>query len=73
VREVDGEHLDLENAEAGVYRVEVFLMAHPFLRPNVPWILSNPIFVGTGSETAPPRRFTTIRAQLTPPAAARPY
>src|SRR5271170_1877409 len=72
VREVDGEHLDLENAEAGVYRVEVFLVAHRFLRADVPWILSNPIFVGTGNETAP-RRLTTIRAQLAPPAAARPY
>jgi hypothetical protein len=30
----------------GVYRAEVYLDEHPFLRPDVPWILSNPIFVG---------------------------
>jgi hypothetical protein len=73
MREVVGDHLDLENAGAGVYRVEVFLMAHPLLRADVPWILSNPLFVGVGREPLPTRRFTTIRAQLAAPAAARPY
>jgi len=72
VRETFGDHLDLENAGAGVYRVEVFLVAHPLLRADVPWILSNPIFVGVGREPLPARRFTTIRAQLAPPAASRP-
>jgi hypothetical protein len=72
VRETVGDHLDLENAGAGVYRVEVFLVAHPLLRADVPWILSNPIFVGVGREPLPARRFTTIRAQLAPPAASRP-
>jgi hypothetical protein len=67
VREVAGDHLDLENAGAGVYRVEVFLMAHPLLRADVPWILSNPIFVGIGHEPLPARHFTTIRAQLALP------
>ena len=66
VREIVGDHLDLEDAAAGVYRVEVFLVGHPLLRPDVPWILSNPIFVGTGREAMPTRRFTTIRAQLAP-------
>ena len=42
------------------------LVGHPLLRPDVPWILSNPIFVGTGREAMPTRRFTTIRAQLAP-------
>jgi len=73
VRAVVGDHLDLQNADAGVYRVEVFLMAHPLLRADVPWILSNPIFVGVGREPQPSRHFTTIRAQLAPSAAARPY
>ncbi|HEY4949637.1 MAG TPA: hypothetical protein VIH88_04830 [Candidatus Acidoferrales bacterium] len=73
VREVVGDHLDLEDAGAGVYRVEVFLMAHPLLRADVPWILSNPIFVGVGREPQPSRHFTTIRAQLAPSSAARPY
>jgi hypothetical protein len=49
-REIVGNHLDLENASAGVYRVEVFLLVHLLLRPNVPWILSNPIFVGVVRE-----------------------
>jgi hypothetical protein len=72
VRETVGDHLDLENAGAGVYRVEVFLVAHPLLRADVPWILSNPILVGVGREPLPARRFTTIRAQLAPSAASRP-
>jgi hypothetical protein len=73
VRTVLGDHLDLENAGAGVYRVEVFLMAHLLLPADVPWILSNPIFVGVGRERLPARHFTTIRAQLAAPSAARPY
>ncbi len=73
VREVAGNHLDLENASVGVYRVEVFLIAHPLLRADVPWILSNPIFVGVGREPLPARHFTTIRAQLAAPSASRPY
>jgi hypothetical protein len=73
VREVVGDHLDLQNADAGVYRAEVFLMAHALLRADVPWILSNPIFVGVGREPLPSRHFTTIRAQLAAPSASRPY
>jgi hypothetical protein len=72
VRDVAGDHLDFEDAAAGVYRVEVFLTAHPLLKADVPWILSNPIFVGVAREPLPARRFTTIRAQLAAPAAARP-
>jgi hypothetical protein len=64
VREVVGDHLDLENAGAGVYRVEIFLMTHPLLRADVPWILSNPIFVGRERQALPAPHFTTIRAQL---------
>ena len=70
VSEAVGDHLDLEKAGAGVYRVEVFLTAHPLLRADVPWILSNPIFVGVGREAPPARHFTTIRAQLAAPMAA---
>ena len=72
VRDVAGDHLDWEDAGVGVYRVEVFLTAHPLLRADVPWILSNPIFVGMLREPLPARHFTTIRAQLAAPAAARP-
>ena len=68
LREVAGERLDIEldieNAGAGVYRVEVFLVGHPLLAANVPWILSNPIFVGAVREAQPARTFTTVRAQL---------
>ncbi len=73
VREVAGDHLELQNADAGVYRVEVFLLAHPLLRADMPWILSNPIFVGVAREPLPARHFTTIRAQLAAvPATSRP-
>jgi len=64
VREIAGGHLDLENAAAGVYRVEVFLVGHPLLRGNVPWILSNPIFVGMVHQPRPSRSVAAIRAQL---------
>ncbi|HJS73567.1 MAG TPA: hypothetical protein VJ921_04725, partial [Vicinamibacteria bacterium] len=30
----------------GVYRVEVYLEDHPLLDDRVPWILSNPLFIG---------------------------
>ena len=64
LREIVGDHLDLENAAAGVYRVEVFLVGHPLLQARVPWILSNPIFVGLLREPRPPRPSVAIRAQL---------
>ncbi len=64
LREIVGGHLDLENAPAGVYRVEVFLMGHPLLQENVPWILSNPIFVGMVHEPRPLHSAAAIRAQL---------
>ena len=64
IREIGGDHLDLENAAEGVYRVEVFLVGHPLLRGNVPWILSNPIFVGVVRAPLPARTFTAIRTQL---------
>ena len=67
LREIVGDHLDLENSAAGVYRVEVFLVGHPLLEANVPWILSNPIFVGSVREPRPAQALTTIRAQLASP------
>ena len=35
----------LDQPESGVYRVEVRLRSHPFLSEDVPWILSNPIYL----------------------------
>jgi hypothetical protein len=64
IREIVGDHLDFKNAAAGVYRVEVFLVGHPLLPVNVPWILSNPIFVGVVHEPRPPHASIAIRAQL---------
>ncbi len=64
LREIVASHLDLENATAGVYRVEVFLVGHPLLQENVPWILSNPIFVGMVHEPRPLHSAAAIRAQL---------
>ena len=45
VRSVGGGDLDVQGVEPGVYRVEVYLPNHPLLPPDVPWIVSNPIFV----------------------------
>jgi hypothetical protein len=39
----------------GVYRAEVYLDSHRFLRPDVPWILSNPIFVDPAFEAPEPQ------------------
>src|SRR6201987_967688 len=64
LREIVGDHMDLENAGAGVYRVEVFLVGHPLLRENVPWIFSNPIFVGAVRDPRSSQTLTTIRAKL---------
>src|ERR1700746_2184899 len=36
LREIVGDHLDFENAAAGIYRVEVFLVGHPLLQVKVP-------------------------------------
>ena len=44
---------------AGVYRAEVYLEDHPFLASDVPWILSNPIFVHGESEPTIPDSTTT--------------
>jgi len=64
-REIVGDHLDLENAPVqACYHVDVFLVAHPLLQANVPWILSNPIFVGVTRGPRPAQTSTTIRAQL---------
>jgi hypothetical protein len=38
--------LNIPNAGTGVYRVEVYLRDHLLLPRDVPWIVSNPIFVG---------------------------
>jgi hypothetical protein len=64
IREITGDHLDLENPGAGVYRVEVFLVTHTLLQSNVPWILSNPIFVGTVRGSHPAQTLTTTHAEL---------
>ncbi|MGA7855289.1 MAG: hypothetical protein WCA15_18360 [Candidatus Acidiferrales bacterium] len=52
--EATADHLDLPNAPAGVYRVEAYLLHHPLLRADVPWIISNPIFVGVTRASARP-------------------
>jgi hypothetical protein len=59
------DHLDLLNAPAGVYRVEAYLMHHPLLRADVPWIISNPIFVGVVRDSQrPPGNPQTAHAVL---------
>ena len=58
VRQVQADRLDVLGTEAGVYRVEVYLVHHPLLPATVPWIVSNPIFMGNVPEfplPLPPR------------------
>lgn len=65
IREAVADHLDALSAPAGVYRVEAYLLHHPLLRADVPWIISNPIFVGVGRDLQPSNRSQTARAALT--------
>lgn len=64
ISEAIADHLDLQHAQPGVYRVEAYLQHHPLLRPDVPWIISNPIFVGVVRDPQPPRtaNFQSARA-----------
>ncbi len=68
VRESKTAELELDGAEAGVYRAEVFLLRHPLLRAAVPWIVSNPIFVGVMPEESG-RRVTATAVRTTGDAA----
>jgi hypothetical protein len=52
--ETSRDRIHLDHAEAGVYRIEVFLEQHPLLAPDVPWIVSNPIIVGREDRRDPP-------------------
>ena len=45
VAEVLDEPLEFNLAGSGTYRAEVYLVEHPLLSSEVPWILSNPIFI----------------------------
>jgi len=44
-KETEKSEIFIEKADTGIYRVEVYLKNHPLLKDNVPWIISNPIFV----------------------------
>jgi len=45
IHQSDNEFLSHEVARAGIYRVEVYLRERTPMRQDVPWILSNPIFL----------------------------
>jgi hypothetical protein len=62
IGEAVADHLDLQNAAPGVYRVEAYLLHHPLLRADVPWIISNPIFVGVSRESSQPAPTATQTA-----------
>ncbi|MGH9322287.1 MAG: PHP domain-containing protein [Vicinamibacteria bacterium] len=49
--------LRFETSEAGAYRAEVYLEHHPLLGSDVPWILSNAIFLGPRPSPAPEKAF----------------
>jgi hypothetical protein len=59
VNETAGTTMVVPHAPAGVYRVEVFLTHHLFLRVDEPWIVSNPIFVGVMPQVSAPRSTVT--------------
>jgi hypothetical protein len=44
IKEVIGSKLVLRAVKNGIFRTEIYLLNHPVLRADVPWILSNPIF-----------------------------
>ncbi len=65
MREGVADHLELRNAPAGVYRVEAYLLHHPLLGADIPWIISNPIFVGVVRDSQRPAgNSQTARALL---------
>jgi len=55
VHQAWGESMDFLEAGPGIYRVEAYLQGHPLLPSDVPWILSNPIFVGYLPVGPPPQ------------------
>ncbi|MGA7915357.1 MAG: hypothetical protein WCA00_08995 [Candidatus Acidiferrales bacterium] len=73
ISEAAADHLDLLRAPAGVYRVEAYLLHHPLLPAGVPWIVSNPIFVGVARESVPPGSATTQSARAASPKRADDY
>jgi hypothetical protein len=52
IEETAGTQLQRVADFPGVYRAEIYLDDHPFLGDDVPWILSNPIFVDATFEPA---------------------
>jgi PHP domain len=64
ISEATADHLDLQNAPTGVYRIEAYLLHHPLLRADVPWIISNPIFVGIARGSARPATTQIAHAVL---------
>ena len=48
IKETINSKLSLKRVDSGFYRVEVYLLNHPLLKSDVPWIISNPIFVNYG-------------------------
>ncbi len=66
VRSTKEKELRLPAPAAGVYRVEVYLEDHPLLRGDVPWILSNPLFVGPPRAPAPRERLVCESVEPVP-------
>jgi len=63
IKEVTEHSVDVANAEPGVYRVEAYLKGHELLPPNVPWIMSNPIFIGASPKPHATPASSSLRAQ----------
>jgi len=52
ILESTSDHFEIDRADPGSYRAEVYLENHPLLSPDVPWIVSNPIIVGREGDNA---------------------
>ncbi|HXV61104.1 MAG TPA: hypothetical protein VEK15_10450, partial [Vicinamibacteria bacterium] len=64
VASAESAELAMDAKTPGVYRAEVYLPEHPLLSPEVPWILSNPLFVGV--EFSPARAHESSCTSFTP-------
>jgi len=47
IKSTNSQTMEYNTEEEGVYRVEIYLLEHPLLKPDVPWIISNPVFLNT--------------------------
>jgi hypothetical protein len=70
-RIADSNRIEIQGADSGIYRVEVYLLNHPLLPATVPWIVSNPIFIGRPPLPVPPTELYSRTVASAPKAGSR--